>query len=147
MTVAAGRRIVVAGEQRLPMSAVLETLRLPRMAQTAVHRNHRLVIVRMLGRDVRMATDAVVGLVSGQFQLGDIHEQRDRLAGGICFCERVVAVTVRQSLFFKPAKAGAIADTINARKIRKLRFISPCFSGTAIQDSPSLANFSPDIEK
>ena len=67
VAVLARRRIVMSGLEREAVDAGIETFHLPRVARCAVHRQHRLVVVGMLRRDVRVATDAGIRPVRGQF--------------------------------------------------------------------------------
>jgi len=94
MAVAARRRIVMPGAQRLAMNARIKTIRLAGVTKPAVDRFDRLVVVRMPNGDIGMASDAGVGLMRGQLQFGRIHKERDSLAGGIGFDQRVIAVAI-----------------------------------------------------
>jgi len=106
MAVLARRRVVVARLQRQAVDAGVVALRLPRMALRTSHLPRRLVVIGMLGRETGVATDASIGSVRRQFQFGRVHEQGNRLAGGVGLKERVVAVAVKTVAVFKPGQRG-----------------------------------------
>ena len=106
VTIAARRRVIVTGKQRLAVDAVLETLRLPRVTRRAIHRRERLVIVGMFRRDVGVATDALICPVDRELEFGRIHEQRNCLPSGVGLEERVVAVTIETITVFQSGGRG-----------------------------------------
>ena len=106
MAVATGGGIRVAGFQSDAMDALGVAFGLPHMAQRALDRRKRFAIVGMLRRDVRVATDAVIGAVRGELQLGRIHIQGKGFAGGVGFEERVVAVAIQAITVFHPGHGG-----------------------------------------
>ena len=65
----------MSGLEGEAVDAGVETGRLPRVADRAVHRRDRLVVVGMFDGDVGVTTDAGVRRVRGQFQFGLINEQ------------------------------------------------------------------------
>ena len=101
MAILARRRVVVTGLERQPVNTGVETGRLPRVTGRATHQRHGLVVIGMLGRDVRVATDTSIGLVRGQLELRLVHEQRNCFASGIGLRERIIAVTVEAITVFQ----------------------------------------------
>lgn len=95
MAIAAGCGVAMPVLQRDAMDAGVVTFRLPRMADGAVDRLERDVIVGMFGGDIGVASDAGIGFVRGGGELCLIDEQRDRPAGGIRFGEGIVAVAIQ----------------------------------------------------
>ena len=106
VAVLAIRRVVMAGFERDAVDAGLEARRLASMTDGAIHRRDRLVVVGVLRRDVRMATDTGVRAVDGELQLACIHEKRDGLAGGIGLEQRVIAVTIKTVAILQAGKNG-----------------------------------------
>jgi hypothetical protein len=56
----------------------------------------------MFGGNVRVATNAVVGFMRGQLQLGHIHKERHGFASGIGFNQRVIAMAIKAIAIFQP---------------------------------------------
>ena len=76
-------------------------LRLPFVALAAVHRLGSDIVIGVLLREVRMATDAGIGLVRRGGQFGGVDKQRDLLTRGIGLSERLVRMAFQ---------AGAVLD-------------------------------------
>ena len=104
MAVAAGGGVVVSGLQGQTVDARLKTLRLPRVSAGAAHQRDRAVVVGMLGGEVGVATDAIIGLMSGQFEFDRVHEQGNRLAGRVGLDQGVIAVTIEAITVLHPGE-------------------------------------------
>lgn len=73
-----------------PMNARGIFTRRTRVTSEAIWRSRRHVVVRMLIRNVTVATDAGVGLMDGPGKLRLIYEQGDLFARGVGLKERLV---------------------------------------------------------
>ena len=70
----------------------------PRMAARAIHRQCRAVVVGMPGPQIRMTTEARVGVVDGSRQPGGIHIQRNGPTGGVGDDQRLIRMTFQTIL-------------------------------------------------
>ena len=110
VAVAAGRGVLPPLRQGQTVDAGAVALGLLLVALLAVGRLRRDVVVRVLGRDVRVAACAGVGLVDGGRELGHIDEQGDLFAGGVGLGQRLVRVAVQ---------AGAVLDRFGGGRSRQ----------------------------
>ena len=101
VAILARRRVIVSGLERQPVNTGVKTSRLPRVTSRATHQRHRLVVIGMLGGDVRVATDTGIRLVRRQLELRLVHEQRNWFASGIGLREGAIAVTIEAITVFQ----------------------------------------------
>ena len=80
-----------------------------RVAALTINRQSRDIVVRVLCREVRVATDTEVGFVDRSPELGQIDEQGHLFAGGVGRGERLVPMTF---------EAGAVLDWFGGRHSR-----------------------------
>ena len=78
-----------------PVNAGIVALGLPLVAERTIHRLQDDVIIWVLGRAVRVATDADIGPMDGRRQLRLVHEKRDDFPGGVGLYQRVIAVAIK----------------------------------------------------
>jgi len=140
------RRVVMTGFQRQAMHAGVETFRLPRVTQATVNRRDGFVVVGMFGGEVGVATEAGVGLVRGQVEFGRVHKQRNRLAGGIGFEQRVIAVTIKTIAVFQAGQGRQRRDQEQRNQQRETAFHPAMFRPKGGENSTYLANYSPIFE-
>ena len=76
---------------------------LPLMALSALYFPGGNIIVRMLDRQVGMATGAGIRFVRGGSQFGRINKQRNGFAGGVGFEKGLIGMTI---------EAGAVFDRL-----------------------------------
>ena len=81
------------GRQTMHAGVVAVSLFL--VAGGAMDALQRDVVIRMLDRDIGVATKAGVGFVGGGLQLGFIHEQRNGMPGGVSDGKRLIGVTIQ----------------------------------------------------